>query len=40
VLTDAAMADEMRRCGSALLAERYSWDAIAGATVAVYAGRR
>jgi glycogen(starch) synthase len=37
VLTDAAMADEMRRCGSALLAERYSWDAIAGATVAVYA---
>jgi glycogen synthase len=36
VLTDAAIADEMRRCGSALLAERYSWDAIAGATVAVY----
>jgi hypothetical protein len=29
----------MRTCGSALLAERYSWDAIAGATAAVYAGR-
>jgi glycogen synthase len=38
VLTDTAMADEMRRCGAALLAERYSWDAIAGATAAVYAG--
>ena len=40
VLTDAAMADEMRRCGSALLADRYSWDAIAGATAAVYTGHR
>jgi glycogen synthase len=38
VLTDTEMADEMRRCGAALLAERYSWDAIAGATAAVYAG--
>src|SRR5262245_11149267 len=38
VLTDTAMADEMRRCGAALLAERYSWDAIAGATSAVYSG--
>jgi glycogen(starch) synthase len=38
VLTDAAMADDMRRCGSALLADRYSWDAIAGATAAVYSG--
>jgi glycogen(starch) synthase len=39
VLTDRALADEMRTCGSALLAERYSWGAIAGATAAVYAGR-
>ncbi len=39
VLTDTARADEMRRCGAALLAERYSWDAIAGATTAVYAGQ-
>ena len=38
VLTNPALADEMRRCGSALLAERYSWDAIAGATAAVYTG--
>jgi glycogen(starch) synthase len=38
VLTDTAMADEMRGQGAALLAERYSWDAIAGATMAVYAG--
>jgi glycogen synthase len=38
VLTDTAMADEMRRCGAALLSERYSWDAIAGATAAVYSG--
>jgi glycogen(starch) synthase len=36
VLTDDALADEMRRRGSALLADRYSWDAIAGATAAVY----
>jgi glycogen(starch) synthase len=39
VLTDTALADEMRRCGADLLAERYSWDAIAGATTAVYAGQ-
>jgi hypothetical protein len=38
VLTDTAMADDMRRCGATLLAERYSWDAIAGATAAVYSG--
>jgi glycogen(starch) synthase len=38
VLTEQALADEMRKCGSALLAERYSWDAIATATAAVYAG--
>jgi glycogen(starch) synthase len=38
VLTDRVLADDMRHCGSALLAERYSWDAIAGATAAVYAG--
>jgi glycogen(starch) synthase len=37
VLTDHELADEMRRRGSALLADRYSWNAIAGATAAVYA---
>ena len=38
VLTDDDLADEMRRCGAELLADRYSWDAIAGATSAVYTG--
>ena len=38
VLTDEALADEMRRQGAALLADRYSWTAIAGATASVYAG--
>ena len=38
VLTDDALADEMRRRGAALLADRYSWGAIAGATAGVYAG--
>ena len=28
----------MRKHGAELLAERYSWQAIAGATAAVYAG--
>ncbi len=28
----------MRRQGAALLADRYSWRAIAGATASVYAG--
>ncbi len=37
VLTDAALAADMRRNGAALLADRYSWDAIAGATASVYA---
>ena len=36
VLTDDGLADEMRRRGAELLADRYSWDAIAGATSAVY----
>ena len=38
ILTDPDLADEMRKHGAELLAERYSWTAIAGATVAVYAG--
>jgi glycogen(starch) synthase len=38
VLTDADRADEMRKHGAELLAERYSWQAIAGATAAVYDG--
>jgi glycogen(starch) synthase len=38
VLTDGALAEEMRRCGASLLADRYSWEAIAGATSAVYTG--
>ncbi|MET0577534.1 MAG: glycosyltransferase family 4 protein, partial [Ilumatobacteraceae bacterium] len=38
VLTDDALADEMRRRGAALLADRYSWEAISGATSAVYTG--
>jgi glycogen(starch) synthase len=38
VLTDDALADEMRKHGADLLAERYSWQAIAGATASVYAG--
>ncbi len=36
VLADPALADDMRRRGAELLAERYSWDAIAAATSAVY----
>ncbi len=36
VLTDRDLADDMRRRGAQLLAERYSWDAIAAATSAVY----
>ena len=35
---DPDLADEMRKHGAELLAERYSWQAIAGATAAVYAG--
>jgi len=38
VLTDDVLADEMRRNGAELLAERYSWAAIASALAAVYAG--
>jgi len=38
ILTDPDLGDEMRKLGAELLAERYSWQAIAGATVAVYAG--
>jgi glycogen(starch) synthase len=38
VLTDPDRTDEMRKHGAELLAERYSWQAIAGATLAVYAG--
>jgi glycogen(starch) synthase len=38
VLSDPDLADEMRKHGAELLAERYSWQAIAGATAAVYAG--
>jgi len=36
VLTDQDLAEHMRQRGAALLAERYSWDAIAAATSAVY----
>jgi glycogen(starch) synthase len=36
ILTDPALADSMRRQGQALLRDRYSWDAIAHATVDVY----
>ncbi len=38
VLTDRDLADRMRRRGQALLAARYSWEAIARATVGVYQG--
>lgn len=38
VLTDHDLAADMRRNGAALLATRYSWLAIAGATTDVYAG--
>ena len=38
VLSDQALADEMRKHGAELLADRYSWQAIAGATASVYAG--
>ncbi len=38
VLSDHALADEMRARGAALLGARYSWAAIAGATIGIYAG--
>jgi glycogen(starch) synthase len=38
ILADPDLADEMRKHGAELLADRYSWQAIAGATAAVYAG--
>lgn len=38
VLSDHALADEMRTRGAALLGARYSWVAIAGATTGIYAG--
>jgi len=38
VLEDDARAAEMRKHGAELLADRYSWQAIAGATASVYAG--
>ncbi len=38
VLSDRALADGMRRRGEALLAARYSWEAIANASVGVYRG--
>ncbi len=38
VLSDPGLADDMRKQGAALLADRYSWTAIAGATASVYAG--
>lgn len=38
ILTDPDLGDEMRKHGAELLADRYSWQAIAGATIAVYAG--
>ncbi|MET0143813.1 MAG: glycosyltransferase family 4 protein [Ilumatobacteraceae bacterium] len=38
VLTDRRLADDMRKHGADLLADRYSWTAIAGATASVYAG--
>ncbi|MBA3289556.1 MAG: glycosyltransferase family 4 protein [Acidimicrobiia bacterium] len=40
VLTDAELADDMRRRGAELLADHYSWDAIAAATAAVYTADR
>jgi glycogen(starch) synthase len=38
VLNDDDLADAMRKHGAELLADRYSWQAIAGATASVYAG--
>jgi glycogen(starch) synthase len=38
ILNDDDLADEMRKHGAELLADRYSWQAIAGATTSVYAG--
>jgi glycogen(starch) synthase len=38
VLSDRRLADSMRARGTALLAARYSWAAIAGATGLIYAG--
>lgn len=38
VLKDEQLAQEMRRKAAGLLAERYSWRAIAGAAAAIYAG--
>ena len=38
ILSDDDLADEMRKHGAELLADRYSWQAIAGATASVYAG--
>ncbi len=38
VLSDHALADEMRSRGTALLGARYSWAAIAGAAARIYAG--
>jgi glycogen synthase len=38
VLSDETLAAEMRKQGAELLADRYSWQAIAGATASVYAG--
>lgn len=38
VLSDIELADEMRARGAALLAARYSWAAIAGATTRIYTG--
>jgi glycogen(starch) synthase len=39
VLRDETLAGQMRQRAALLLAERYSWAAIAGATVAIYSGR-
>ncbi len=36
VLTDQALADTMRTTAARLIADRYSWDAIAAATIDVY----
>jgi glycogen synthase len=38
ILNDHELAAEMRKHGAELLADRYSWQAIAGATASVYAG--
>lgn len=38
VLTDRRLADDMRSRGTALLAARYSWTAIAAATAGIYGG--